>query len=85
MKMDRRGNMRQIGIAEEVAVQGHIALHVGDGDIVQPALERQGSGDGVGAKLSFAHAHLEPAGEVVDFDVPADRGHVSRRRPGLRW
>ncbi len=25
-------------------------------------------------KLSFAHAYLEPSGEVVDFDVPADRG-----------
>ena len=61
--MDRRRDMRQIGVAKEVAVQSHPALHVGDGNIVQLALQRQVSGDRMGAKVAFAHPDVDPAGD----------------------
>ena len=78
MKMDRLGNVGQVGVPEEIAVQRHPALHLGDGNVVQPALKRQVAGDGMGAEVAFAHAHMKSAGDVIGFDVSAVRIHVGR-------
>ena len=76
--MNGGGNVGQVGVPEEVAVQAYFALHVGDGNIVQPALERQISGDGMGAEVAFAHAHVDFAGDVVGFDIASVGVHIRR-------
>ena len=78
MQMDGPGEALHVHFAEDVAVDGDFAFHLGEGDVVAAAVGGDVAGDLVGGEIALVggEVHLHRSGDGVEVDVAVADGEV---------